>query len=296
MRGRSRAWWRTWVRLARGAERRRGSVAGVATIALGALFSVVGLLGALALSTGVSAASTLNVCNSAPALVPGNTGSCVETFKSPFGNDPVSVTLQITSVSSSAGQPASSGVGSEAALDGTQTGLQVQVIDTATGKLYQLGAVACHPSAGSSALASYPGAAYCTSSASGLLVGKELGSGTKSVAFKVRWLFPLVAGNPYQGSSATVALQPTFVDLGTGSAAGGVQGAGTGPGGAGGVLGASTPATGAQLPLTLSRLLVALGLILLIVGAWVWRRQANAAPPAAGPEAPPPPSAKPGGS
>lgn len=276
----------------RGAGRR--SSASLAAVGLGALLSIGGLTGALALSTGVAAASTLNVCNSAPALVPGNTGSCVETFKSPFGNDPVSVTLGITSVSSSAGRPASSGVGSEAALDGTQTGLQVQVINTATGKLFLLGSVACHPSAGSRVSAAYPGAGYCTSSASGLLVGKELGSGTKSVAFKVRWLFPLVAGNPYQGSSATVTLQPTFVDLGTGSAAGGVLGAGTGPGGAGGVLGASTPSTGAQLPLTLSRLLVALGLVLLIAGAWVWRRQASAAPPAAAPQVPPAPPAEPG--
>jgi len=235
----------------------------------------------LAAATTVSAATTLNVCGTSAALMPGSSGTCQETFASPYPGQPVKVSLRISSTSMAAGGEQGSDVGTEALLDGTQTGLQVQIINDSTGQLFLVGKVACYSSPEMSQQATYPAASYCVSNTSGLPVTTTGGGRVSAETFTVRWLMPLAAGNPYQGGSASVTLQPTFTDLST--PAGGVLGQSTtapgqpggdpGSGQHGGVLGAQTPSTGADLPIALSRVLIVLGLVMLLAGLWLWRQR-----------------------
>jgi hypothetical protein len=254
-------------------------------VGLGAAIAVIGLvtggLGtglALADATASVAAATVSVCGTSAPLLPGSSGSCRESFASPYGTQPVAVTLTMSSSASSGTAVSSSGVGTEALLDGTATGLQVQVIDDATGKLFLISGVRCYAGPGSDVPAVYPDAGYCTSRQTDLVVGSFRSTGDHTQTFTVRWLLPVSAGNPYQGGEASVTLQPTFTDLSSGSPAGGVLGQSTtspSPSGtpAGGVLGAHTPTTGAGLPVLLSRVLIVLGLGLFLGGLWYVRRQ-----------------------
>jgi hypothetical protein len=268
----------------------------VVLVSLGLGTGASGTLLGLAAASTVTAASTVNVCGTSAPVVPGSTGSCRETFASPFGTQPVSVTLSISTVSSSGeGQPGS-GVGTEALLDGTTSGMQVQIIDDSTGKLFLVGRVACYQSASTTLPASYPDAAYCSSDQADLPVATVGAGGSQT--FTVRWLLPFQAGNPYQGGSASVTLQPTFTAVPaqrrasstpppTPRPTGGVHGRSTtsptppvsaaSPGKHHRVLAASTttstPTTGAQLPLVLSRILILAGMGLVLTGLLLWRRR-----------------------
>ncbi len=230
---------------------------------------------ALAAGTAPVAAATLSVCGTSSPLLPGSSGSCRESFSSPYGTQPVAVTLTLRSAASAGGGAPASGLGSEALLDGTATGLQVQVIADANGKLFRVSGVRCYAGLGSEAPATYPDAGYCSSRQTGLEVGAFRSTGDHTQTFSVRWLLPVSAGNQYHGGEATLTLQPTFTDLASGSPGGGVLGQSTTststPGG--GVLGAHTTTTGAGLPVLLSRVLVVLGLGLFLGGLWYLRRQ-----------------------
>ncbi len=252
---------------------------GLALVGLGLSTGGLGTVIGLAAGTKVSAATTLGVCGSTVPVIPGSNGSCQETFPSPYGTQPVAVSLGISSISDSGGGQPGSGVATEAPLDGNITGLQVQVVDDSTGKVFLVGKVNCYTNAQQNAIASYPEAAYCTSDQSNMFVMTAKSVGSHTQVFTVRWLLPLQAGNPYQGGGAGVTVQPTFTDLGAG--AGAVLGQGTtapnpSTGGGGGqhqkVLGAQTPSTGADFPVLLSRTLIVAGLIVLICGTWTWRR------------------------
>ncbi len=250
----------------------------VAGLAIGA-FGTALALAARGASVG---ASTLSVCGSSTLLLPGSSGSCRETFASPYGTQPVAVSLAISTVSTSGGGQPQSGLATEALLDGTKTGLQVQIIDDSSGKLFLVMNVYCYAGAGSSDRALYPDAAYCTSHQSGMPVGDFRARGDHSQTFTVRWLLPTGAGNVYQGGGATVTVEPTFTDLSAGSPGGGVLGQSTGSppppvGPGGGVLGAHTPSTGAGLLVGLSRAIIGLGLTLLLLGLWGWRRWGDSA-------------------
>ncbi len=251
---------------------------GVALAVCGLVTGGLGTGLALAADAAPVAASTLSVCGTSAPLLPGASGSCQESFSSPYGTQPVAVSLSMTSVATSGGGVSADGIGSEALLDGTPTGLQVQVIDDANGKLFPLSGVRCYAGPGSSEAASYPSAGYCVSRQMDLPLGSFPSAGNHTQTFTVRWLLPISAGNPYQGGGATVTLQPTFTDLSAGSPPGGVLGQSTSttsPTGtpSGGVLGAQTPTTGAGLPVVLSRMLIVLGLALLLGGLWFLRRQ-----------------------
>ncbi len=236
------------------------------------------LIGASGLVAGVAtlipaSASTLQSCGIAAMVVPGASGSCSGTISDTSGssyNGLVDVTVAIYTSSMSAGHTVGSGVGTEALLDGQDTGLQVSVIDTSTRRKFALGPASCYTDSTKSAPASYPNAAYCESSSSSQAVASSAQNASFSNNFVIRWWFPWKAGNPYQGSAATVTLDATF----TGATGGGVLAASTGP--AGGVLGASTPSTGAALPETISAALLATGLLLVLAGVAVYRRRQGA--------------------
>lgn len=264
---------------------------GLSLFGLGLVTGLSGTVLAVANVANVVAASTVSACGTSAALMPGSSGSCQETFASPYGTQPVGVTLAISTVSRSGGGQPPGRVGTEALLDGLATGLQVQIIDDATGKLFLVASVHCFQAPGSPLPAVYPTAAYCTSDQRALPVISYKSSGNHTQTFTVRWLLPLIAGNPYQGGVASVTLQPTFTDLASGIPGGGVVGQRTtapspSPSGAvlgqhtttpprppsGGVLGARTPGTGAGLLVGLSRGLIVVGITLLLAGLWVWRR------------------------
>ncbi|MDA8332370.1 MAG: hypothetical protein M0027_14445 [Candidatus Dormibacteraeota bacterium] len=250
-------------------------------VCLGLLSGGTGTALGLAASTTVSAATTLSVCGTSAALMPGSSGSCQETFANPYVGHPVKVVLRVSSASMSAGGKPGSALGTEALLDGTQTGLQVQIINDSTGQLFLVGPVACYTSAELDQPAAYPNASYCVSDTGNLPVTTAGGGRVAAETFTVRWLMPLAAGNPYQGGSASVTVQPVFTNLST--PAGGVLGQSTtapgqpgGDPGAGqhqGVLGAQTPSTGADLPIALSRLLIVVGLLMFLGGLWLWRQR-----------------------
>jgi hypothetical protein len=179
----------------------------------------------------------------------------------------VDVTVALYTTSRSAGWITRGAVGTEAVLDGQPGGLQVTVIDTTTRKRFVLGWVSCYTDPTETSPASYPDAAFCTSSSSFQTVATSVQNASFSNNFLIYWSFPASAGNPYQGSAATIIIEATF----TGAASGEVLGASTGPNG--GQLAASTPTTGAALPEVLGTLLPATGIFLVLTGALLYRRR-----------------------
>jgi hypothetical protein len=177
------------------------------------------------------------------------------------------VFLNVTT-SSATGAP-----GTEALLDGNTDGLQVRLTDANGGNPYEIGTVGCTGTY-------YPDATPCSSADSLQPVSSTSITSGNADVITVNWSFPLQAGNPYQGGTATVALQEEY--SGTGAIAlpnpsGSVLGVGTSsPTPTGGVRGVSTPTTGAQLPqlqLVLSQILIVLGLGLVFAGLLMWRRE-----------------------
>lgn len=243
-----------------------------ALVLAGFITGSVGIVVGIAASSAVSATS-LGACGSSIALVPGDAGSCSEVVSDTANgtSTQVNVGLVINTTSTSGGGTSGSGVGTEAVLDGQPTGLQVTVTDTDTSKTFNLGTVACYTDSSESTPASYPNAAYCTSSSASQTVASNVDNASFGDTFEINWTFPLASGNPYQGSGATVQLVSTYTGTGTGS---GTLGASTGP--SGGQLAASTPVTGAALPETLGRALLGIGVLMVLAGVCLYlRRQRN---------------------
>jgi hypothetical protein len=144
---------------------------------------------------------------------------------------------------------------------------------------------------------SYPDATPCSSTDPMQPASSSSITSSNTDVITVSSLFPLAASNPYQGGTATVALQeeysgttipptkppttqliprPTPTPPGAGL---GVTTTSPTPSSAAspskhrGVSAASTPTSGAQLPIVLSRILIVLGLGLVFAGLLVWRRQ-----------------------
>ncbi|MGA9775876.1 MAG: hypothetical protein WBU92_08140, partial [Candidatus Dormiibacterota bacterium] len=236
-----------------------------AALAFAGLFGV-GLGVVAALTAAPVSAAGFTVCGQTVSLAPGDSGTCMDTVTwsgATSYSGPVNVALDVSTQANSAGSALGPGVGTEAVLDGTATGLQVTVTDSA-GSTYSIGTVSCFGSAPPSASASPPHAAYCQSSDQNQQVATSQPKGY-SDTFSVHWLLPLAAGNQYQGGGATVTLGAVL----TGTASGAVFGASTQQGGA------STPGTGAQLPAYLSWALVLVGLVAILVGFWLWRRESG---------------------
>ncbi len=234
-----------------------------AALACAGLLSV-GVGSVAALTAAPVSASGLTICGSRLSLQPGDSGTCTNTVTwsgASSYSGPVDVALDVSTQAHSSGSPLRPGVGTEALLDGTPTGLQVTVTDS-TGSTYGIGTVSCYASAPPSASAAPPHAAYCQSSDQNQKVATSQPTGY-SDTFTVHWSLPLAAGNQYQGGGATVTLGAVL----TGTASGAVLGASTQQGGA------STPGTGAQLPAYLSWALVLVGLVAILVGSWLWRRE-----------------------
>ncbi len=253
----------------------QASVVAAVVTAVGSMSAGLGIVMAMAAASPVAAAPTLSIpgCSGTViGLVPGDSGSCNVTFDLGGHGNPGQVYLSVTTTSTSAG----AGVGTEALLDGESGGLQITLADFTSGNVYGIGAVRC--------TGAYPEATPCGSTdAMQSVSSASMTSGSTDVV-TVSWDFPLRAGNPYQGGSATVNLQEAFsgttvpaISTPAPSPSEGSLGAHTTPSPTPsshqGVLGASTPSTGAQLPIVLSRLLIVLGLLLIFAGLLVWRRQ-----------------------
>lgn len=232
--------------------------------------------GAAGIFVGVAAASpasaaSLGACGASISLVPGDTGSCTETVSDTGSSTAtqVNVALVVRTSSTSGGGTPGSGIGTEAVMDGQSTGLQVTVTDTSTSPTttFNLGSVACYTSSSKATTAVYPNSAYCVSNSGFQKVASNVPNASFSANFVISWSFPLIAGNPYQGSGATIQLQSFYRGTTGGS---GVLGASTGPNG--GVLAASTPTTGAELPETLGQLLLGAGIVLALMGLFLYMR------------------------
>lgn len=243
-----------------------------ALVAAGVVLGSAGFLVGVATSNPASAAS-LGVCGSSISLMPGASGSCTETVIDPnTTSTQVNVTVLLSTSSASGGGTPGSGMATEAVLDGRPNGLQVTVTDETTPQTFTLGAVSCYTDSSKSTAATYPNAAYCVSTSSVQTVATNVSNSSFSDTFKISWSFPLAAGNPYQGSGATVQLASTY----TGTTGGGVLGATTGP--HGGQLAASTPTTGASLPEALGKLLLGAGVLLALIGVLVYLRDQRTRP------------------
>lgn len=238
--------------------------AGRKLMAAGLLAGAAGILGGVVAALPASAGGVV-VCGTSVKVVPGDSGTCTYTVTwsgASSYSGPVDVALDVSTMSHSYGSGLRPGVGTEALLDGTASGLQVRVTDSA-GRSYGIGTVSCYAAPPPSSAASPPDAPYCLSSdqnqkvASSELVGY-------SDTFTVHWTLPRTAGNQYQGGGATITLRAVV----TGTASGATLGAHTQQGG---VSGASTPTAGARLPTYFSPALVVVGLGLLLAGLWLRR-------------------------
>jgi hypothetical protein len=246
----------------------RSASVGLVITVFGVVSGGAGIVLGVAAATPVAAAPSLSIpgCTTAPiALAPGDSGSCTATFS--LSRNPGRVFLNVT-LSSAAGAP-----GTEALLDGNSDGLQVTLADTTSGDTYGIGTVNC-------AGTYYPDATPCSSADSLQPVSSTSITSGNTDVITVNWSFPLQAGNPYQGGTATVALQEEYsgtTAIATPNPSGSVLGVSTSsPTPAGGVLGVSTPTTGAQLPqlqIVLSQILIVLGLGLVFAGLLMLRRE-----------------------
>ena len=239
-----------------------------AIMILGVLLSGAGLVLALA-TTPVDAATVSCNATLATPLVPGDSGNCTFSYAETAAqaqNQPFTVTLGVNTVSKAGNGAAASGTATEALLDGQTTGLQVSVSDS-SGNTFGIGTPSC--------AGAYPDATSCTSTD-----GSQVVPGASSVSswvdtITVSWSLPLVAGNPYEGGSATVSVTayyngtpaPVSTPVPASSPGGAVLGISYSPSPSGGVLGASTPSTGAGPTSTASLVLIALGMVLLLIGA-----------------------------
>jgi hypothetical protein len=293
-----------------GLRLRLGTALMVAGFVAGSLGAVVGIA-----TANPTSAAGLNVCGNSLSMAPGDSGTCSEIISdtsAPTNTSTVDVTVVIATVSTSGGgsPTATPPAATEALLDGTSTGLQVvSITDTNTGQTFSLGSVSCYTDSSMATAASYPTAAYCESTSPSELVASSVDNATFSNTFVINWSFPLAAGNPYQGSGATISVTATFTGTGgatptptptttatptpsatatptpsaTSTPSGAVKGVSTAsptpspsasPRKHGAVAAANTPpTTGAQLPIVLSRVLIVIGLVLIFAGLWVWRRQ-----------------------
>lgn len=305
---------RLWRRL----TGRAPGVLGLAVVAAGLLTGSIGVMVAVAASSPALAAG-LNACGGSLQMVPGDHGTCTQIVTdntSPRYGGNVNVTVVVTTTSTSGGgSPAASPlVGTEALLDGSPTGLQIaRIEDETTGTIVDLGPIQCFTNSSMTVPVSPKTmtAGFCESRSTAQLVASDVSNSGFSNQFEVFWYFPIAAGNPYQGSSASVNITASFTGSTTSSQAtpppshspqptptttpsptptatptatptptpsGAVLGSHTTPspkppGKHGGVLGASAPTTGAELPVYLSRVLIVLGLALVFGGLVLWRRQ-----------------------
>jgi len=279
---------------------------GMLLVASGLLAGGLGTVVGIAAANPVSAADAMNICSMTQQILPGDGGSCTETIRDtsdPSYTGSVNVTLVVSTVSQSGGgspntvtpgtAPGPTPVGTEALLDGQPNGLQVPRISDAD-HIYQMGTLACFSGPPPSPFASYPLAGYCDSRSAVQLVASNVDNATFSDTITIYWSFPITAGNPYQGGSATISITPTFTGVPGGpvtlppgpvssvsprpTPTSVVKGQSTTsptpspPVHHQKVLGAKMPTTGAQLPIYLSRILIVVGLVLLFLGLWMWRR------------------------
>jgi len=240
-------------------------VAGAA-MAIGVLLAGAGVLVSLTAAPVDAATVGCNGSLVTTSLAPGDSGSCTFSYSetaAELGN-PFTVTVSVDTTSTSGNGAAGSGTATEALVDGTATGLQLTVTDSAA-NTFGLGTLSC--------IGTYPDAASCSSSDLNQAVPGTLDTSSWSDTFTVSWALPLAAGNPYQGGSATITVTPFYngipapTPIPTPTPTSGVAGASSTPTPAGGVAGATTPSTGTgPLPLS-SLILIALGLALLLAGS-----------------------------
>jgi hypothetical protein len=237
-----------------------------AVMAAGALLIAAGLLVSL---TAIPVAAATVGCDGSlvtASLVPGDSGSCTFSYSetaAQLGN-PFTVTVSVDTSAASGNGTVAGGTATEALLDGTATGLQVTVTDSA-GNSFGLGALSCS--------GTYPDAASCSSSDSNQAVPGTIDTSSWSDTFTIAWTLPLAAGNPYQGGNAIVTVTPFYngipapTPVPTPTPTGGVAAASATPTPTSGVSPATTPSTGAGPTPMSSLILIALGLCLVLIGA-----------------------------
>jgi hypothetical protein len=100
----------------------------------------------------------------------------------------------------------------------------------------------------------------CSSKDDDQMIPGTTATSSWSDTFTISWSLLLAAGNPYQGSSATVTVTPYYNGTPAPSPS-------PNPSPTGAVSAVSTPSTGAGPTSTGSLVLIALGMVLLLIGA-----------------------------